>query len=143
MTEQAPIYVYDGVCVLCSGAVQYVLRHDRSDPPIRFVDILSPEGRALSAAHGIDPENPKSFIYIEAGKAYTQSDAVFALFDRSGGAARYLKLFRFVPRPVRDWAYRLIARNRYRIFGRRDQCYIPAPEERDRFSLSEDVSSAR
>ena len=133
--SDAPIYVYDGECVLCSRAVQYVLKHDRTDPPIRFVAILSQEGRTIAEGLGIDPENPSSFIFVDDGKAYLMSDAVMIMTKRAGGPARYLHLFSFVPRPLRDWGYKCIATNRYSWFGRLDNCYMPGPETRERFVL--------
>lgn len=133
-----PTYVYDGECVLCSRAVQYVLKHDRSAPPIRFVAITSDEGRRIAKASGINPDNPESFIFVEDGKSLQKSDAVFAMLKRGGGPARWLRVFRFVPRPVRDWLYMRVAKNRYRWFGKLDHCYMPTPETRERFVLDAD-----
>ncbi|MEM9739754.1 MAG: DCC1-like thiol-disulfide oxidoreductase family protein [Pseudomonadota bacterium] len=130
-----PTYVYDGACVLCSGAVQYVIKHDKSDPPIRFVAITSQEGRRIAADAGVEPDDPRTFIYVEDGKHRVSSDAAFALAKRAGGPARLLCIFRFVPKPIRDWAYARIANNRYALFGKRDQCYLPTAETQHRFVL--------
>ncbi len=131
----SPTYVYDGDCVLCSRAVHYVLRHDRSDPPIRFVAIKSGEGRRIAAENGVNPDNPHTFIYVEEGKAHLLSDAVFAMSRRVGGPGRMISVFRFVPRPVRDWFYARLAKNRYKLFGKLDQCYLPSADTRHRFVL--------
>jgi len=134
----APIYVYDGECVLCSRAVQYVLRHDHQEPLIRFVAIGSAEGRRISKAHKVDPNNPHTFIYIENGRAYFLSDGIFAMLRRVGGWGRIALLFQWVPRPIRDWVYQRISRNRYNLFGRLKHCYVPSPETRQRFVLETD-----
>ena len=135
MPPTAPIYVYDGECVLCSRAVRYVLKHDRSDPPVRFVAITSDEGRAIAKDHGVNPDDPETFIYIEDGDSHTHSDAGFALLKRAGGPLACLGVFKSLPRPLRDWAYKLVASNRYKLFGKLDNCYMPSPEDKDRFVL--------
>jgi len=132
----APIWLYDGVCVLCSGSVQYALRHER-DHAIRFVAIQSPEGRELARRHGIDPDAPDSFLFVEDGKAWPKSDGVLALVEHLSGPARLLKLGRVLPKALRDWLYDRLARNRYRLFGRKDTCGLPAPAQRHRFVLPE------
>ena len=134
-----PTYVYDGECVLCSRAVRYVLRHDRSDPPVRFVAIKSAEGRRIAEAHGVDPDNPHTFIFVEDGKGHLLSDAVFAMAKRVGGPGRLIRIFRIVPLPVRDWVYARLANNRYNLFGKLDQCYMPSTETRRRFVLETDL----
>ncbi|MEO0467100.1 MAG: DCC1-like thiol-disulfide oxidoreductase family protein [Pseudomonadota bacterium] len=130
-----PTYIFDGECVLCSRAVHYVLAHDRSDPSIRFVAIKSAEGRLLAKQHGVDPDNPHTFIYIEDGVGYLSSNATFAMLKRTGGPGRWVRIFRFVPRPLRDWVYARVANNRFNWFGKLDHCYMPTPETRDRFVL--------
>ena len=131
-----PVWLYDGVCVLCSGSVRYTLRHER-DHAIRFVAIQSREGRALALAHGIDPDDPESFLFIENGRALAKSDGVLALLRHLDGPARLLLIGRALPRPVRDWLYDRVARNRYRLFGQKTTCEMPDPSQRHRFSLPE------
>jgi predicted DCC family thiol-disulfide oxidoreductase YuxK len=134
--SEAPIWLYDGVCVLCSASVRYTLKHER-DNAIRFVAIQSREGRELAARHGIDPDDPESFLFIEHGRALAKSDGVLGLLGHLNGPVRLLSVGRIVPKAVRDWLYDRIARNRYRIFGRKTACEIPAPAHRRRFSLPE------
>ncbi len=129
------IFLFDGVCVLCSRSVAFVLKHERA-PVIRFVAIQSGEGRALAKAHGIDPDNPESFLFIESGIALPKSDGIAALASHLRAPWNWISsVIRILPRPVRDWLYDRIARNRYRIFGKRESCLIPTPETRRRFSL--------
>jgi predicted DCC family thiol-disulfide oxidoreductase YuxK len=130
----APIWLYDGVCVLCSGGVRYTLRHER-DHAIRFVAIQSREGRELTRTHGIDPDEPDSFLFIENGKALAKSDGVLALVQHLNGPARLLLAGRALPKRWRDWLYDRVARNRYRLFGKKDSCEIPNPATRHRFTL--------
>lgn len=137
MTRPAtPIWLYDGVCVLCSGGVRYTLRHERGHD-IRFVAIQSHEGRELAQAHGIDPDEPDSFLFIENGRALAKSDGVLALARHLNGPVRLLLLGRALPKAWRDWLYDRVARNRYRLFGKKDTCEIPDPATRHRFTLPE------
>ncbi|UZF93039.1 thiol-disulfide oxidoreductase DCC family protein [Bosea sp. NBC_00550] len=132
----APIWLYDGVCVLCSGGVRYTLKHER-DHAIRFVAIQSREGRSLALANGIDPDTPESFLFIENGQALAKSDGVLALLDHLDGPARLLLAGLLLPKPLRDWLYDRVARNRYRLFGQKTACEMPDPAQRHRFPLPE------
>ncbi len=132
----SPIFLYDGVCMLCSRAVRYVLRHEKH-PDIRFVAIQSPEGKALAADFGIDPRDPETFAFVDGGKALTRSDGVLALLAHVGGPARFLRLGYWLPRRLRDGCYDLVARHRYRLFGRSDRCLPVDASVRHRFSLPE------
>ncbi len=132
--EPHAIWLFDGKCVLCSGGVRYTLRHEKS-PSIMFVAILSDAGRALADEYGVDPDDPTTFLFIENGKALEKSDAFIALSRHLKGPARIVPLIRFIPRGWRDWAYGLIARNRYALFGRTDSCMVPTADQRHRFVL--------
>lgn len=134
--SEAPIWLYDGVCVLCSGGVRHALRHER-DHAMRFVAIQSGEGRELARQHGIDPDDPASFLLIEDGRALAKSDGVLALVEHLNGPARLLLAGRALPKGLRDWLYDRVARNRYRLFGRKTACEMPNPAHRHRFSLPE------
>jgi predicted DCC family thiol-disulfide oxidoreductase YuxK len=129
---EPPVLVFDGVCRLCSAWVAFVLRHDGSGR-IRFAAMQSSGGRALLAAHGLDADDPLSFLFVSGGKGHTQSDAILRLVASFGGAWRLVGIFRLVPRPLRDALYRLVARNRYRWFGRRDTCLLPDAATAQRF----------
>lgn len=134
MFERPPVWLFDGVCVLCNGAVQYTLKHERR-PLIRFVSIQSAEGRQLALQHGLDPEDPQSFLFIENGEALSRSDGVIALARHLDGPAGLISLFGFLPKSLRDFAYDRIARNRYRLFGRKSECPVPDAGIRHRFVL--------
>lgn len=128
----APVVVFDGVCRLCSGWVQFLLRHDKAGR-IRFAPMQSASGRRLLQQHGLDADDPLSFLWIDAGQGYRDSDAILRIVDSFGGAWRLLRALRLVPRPLRDAGYRLVARNRYRWFGRRDTCLLPDAATAQRF----------
>jgi predicted DCC family thiol-disulfide oxidoreductase YuxK len=129
---EPPVLVFDGVCLLCSAWVAFVLRHDRSGR-IRFAAMQSSAGRSLLAAHGLDADDPLSFLFVSEGKGYTQSDAILRLVGSFGGAWRFVAILRILPAFLRDALYRLIANNRYRWFGRRDTCLMPDAAVRERF----------
>ena len=126
------IWLFDGVCVLCSRAVQLTLKYEKA-ATIRFVAIQSDEGKALAVKHGIDPNNPDSFLFIENGIAHTKSGGVIALARHLKGAAFLAFAARIVPRTIRDWMYDRVAQNRYRWFGVRQECMMPTPDMKARF----------
>ena len=130
--SDAPVLVFDGVCVLCSRWVQFVLRHDR-DAHIRLAPMQSQSGRALLAQFGLDPDDPLSLLYVVDGRGYQDSDAILRVLASFGGAWRVSLVLRVIPRFVRDPLYRWLARNRYRWFGRNEQCLVPAPDQATRF----------
>jgi predicted DCC family thiol-disulfide oxidoreductase YuxK len=120
--------------MLCSGAVQYLLQHETHNQT-RLVSIQSEEGRALCRAKGLDPDDPTTFLWIENGRAYAASDGVLQLLRHLKGPARLLLIGRMLPRPVRDWLYYIVARNRYKWFGKSETCMVPDPATRQRFVL--------
>jgi len=103
---------------------------------MRFVAILSGEGRELAEANDINPEEPESFLIIDGDEVLRSSDAIIALGRYVGGFHKIVVIGKILPRPLRDWLYSLIAKNRYKVFGRTESCYVPTPENRDRFVLT-------
>ena len=134
--SDTPIYLFDSECVLCSRAVDYCLKHDTKNE-IRFVAIKSQQGRKIALDHDQDPDDPDTLLYFENGHLYRHSDAVYALIQHVGGPARFMLWTQIFPRPFRDWAYSLIANNRYRLFGKMDHCLVPDAKTRARFVLPE------
>lgn len=131
------VIVFDGVCVLCNGWVGFLLKHDRFGR-YRFAAMQSDAGRALLAAHGLDPDDPASFLLVEhdvAGgpRISTDTNAIRRVLAGLGGGWRFAHTLALVPRGLRDAAYRRLARNRYRWFGKHEACALPAPEHRQRF----------
>ena len=128
------LWLFDGVCNFCSGSVQVVLRLDRRGV-IRFTPLQSPFGRAIAAKHGLDLENPDSFLFFDQGRALEASEAVLALARRLGPPWSAFAIFAIIPRRWRDAAYGVLARNRYRLLGKRATCMVPSAEQRARFIL--------
>lgn len=126
------LVIFDGVCVFCSRLVQFVLRHE-GDHVLRFAPMQSTTGAHLMREHGIDPEDAETFVFISEGKALTKSDAAFEITRHLSGVWKVLGAFKILPRGIRDWAYDAFARNRYRWFGRYEQCMVPPPDIQDRF----------
>ena len=120
------IVVFDGLCHLCSGGARW-LQHHQSEPPFHLVSMQSDLGRALLTQHGYHPDDPLTFLVLDGDRCLTQSDAWLHLVAAAGGAWRLVHAARVIPRPLRDSVYRLIARNRYRWFGRRKTCYLVQP----------------
>ncbi|MET3653075.1 thiol-disulfide oxidoreductase DCC family protein [Dyella japonica] len=128
-----PVIVFDGVCVLCSRWVDFILRHDRTGR-FRLAAMQGTHGRALLLAHGLSPDDPASFLLVEGGQGYSDTDAIARVLHLLGGRWRATATaLRVIPRPLRDPAYRWIARHRYHLFGRRSQCRLPEPEQAWRF----------
>ncbi len=135
------LMVFDGVCNFCSAQVQFILRADRQGA-IRFTATQSPYGQYLAKELGLDAENPSTFIFFDNGRPLYKSDAAIAIFKRLRRPWRWLGIIAILPRALRDGAYALIARNRYRLLGRRDECMVPSPAQRARFidQVPEDIS---
>lgn len=130
--DDSPILLFDGVCNLCSGAVRFVIRHDPGGR-FRFAALQSEAGRRLLVQHGLPADALDTFVLIDGARCFTRSDAAIELARRLGGAWRGLALLRLVPRPIRDAAYGVVVRNRYRWFGRSESCMVPTPELARRF----------
>ena len=130
-TAAGPIIVFDGLCVLCSANAQFVLRYDRAGH-FRLAAMQGEAGSALMARPGIDPADPETFIIVNGEDVMRNSDAALAIATGLGWPWKAAGVFKLVPRVVRDAVYRLVARNRYRIFGKREQCWVPTPEQAER-----------
>lgn len=127
--------LYDGVCGFCNKAVQTVLKHDRRGE-MRFAALQSDYGRAVVARHP-ELEGVDSVVLVEPGpggeRVHVRSEASLRVARYLGGAWKLLLVARVVPAPVRDFFYNLVARYRYRLFGKYDSCLLPPPEVRARF----------
>lgn len=129
--EAGPIIVFDAECIFCSANAQFVLRHDRAGH-FRLASMQNAVGASLYRRFGIDPADPESLIVVEGDRALRDSDAVLAIYAGLGWPWKALAVLRLVPRAIRDPLYRWVARNRYRLFGRREACWVPPPEHADR-----------
>ncbi|BAT58129.1 hypothetical protein GJW-30_1_00645 [Variibacter gotjawalensis] len=124
------IILYDGVCILCSRSYRFVTQRDVARQ-FRFVAIQEPEGRELAARFGIDADNPDTFALIDDGVLHTRSDAALRILA-SLPRWRWARILRLIPRALRDAIYDVVARNRYRWFGKSDVCMLPPNREASR-----------
>lgn len=127
----SPIILFDAECVLCSANAQFVLKHDKAGY-FRLASMQGEVGTGLYRDNGLNPLDPSSMLVVDDGKVRQDSDAVLFIYEALGYPWRLAILFRIVPRFIRDPIYRWIARNRYRLFGKRASCWIAPPEFKDR-----------
>ncbi|MDT8368902.1 MAG: thiol-disulfide oxidoreductase DCC family protein [Longimicrobiales bacterium] len=129
------LILFDGVCNLCNGAVQWVIERDPQGH-FHFASLQSEAARrALGARIDADAIErlPDSIVLVDAAGVHTESTAAIRIARGLGRPWSFLGIARFVPTPIRDFVYRFIARNRYRWFGRREACILPAPGVSERF----------
>ena len=127
-----PVVLFDGVCNLCNGAVTWIIARDPA-ARFRFASLQSDAARTALHARGVNGPLPDSIILLDADGVHVRSDAALRIARGLGWPWSLLAVLRFVPRAVRDAAYRTIARHRYRWFGRRDACMMPTPDLAHRF----------
>ena len=137
MPNSAPdTILFDGVCNLCNGFVQFIIRHDAAGR-YRFAALQSEAGQALLLAHGVAPAilaaDPDSVLLLSGGQLYSHSTAVLRIARGLGGVWQLAALGGVLPRAWRDGIYRFIARHRYRWFGRQERCMLPTPALKARF----------
>lgn len=153
------VVLFDGVCNLCNSTVQFVIRHDKAGR-FQFASQQSAAGQRLLEQHNLlakeglansvvliegekvwlETEGASamqnignSVVVIEGEKVWLESDAAFHILYRLGGVWSIPAVLWFLPKPFRDWVYRIVAKNRYAMFGKRDSCMIPTPELKSRF----------
>ena len=137
MPNSAPdTILFDGVCNLCNGFVQFIIRHDAAGR-YRFAALQSEAGQALLLAHGVAPAtlaaDPDSVLLLSDGQLYSHSTAVLRIARGLGSVWQLAALGGVLPRTWRDGIYRFIARHRYRWFGRQESCMLPTPALKARF----------
>ena len=134
------VVLFDGLCNFCDASVQFIIEHDAAGY-FKFAPLQSDAGRELAAKHGLkfDPDarhegiSIDSLILIEDGTAYTHSTGALRIARHLDGIWSWAYPLIVVPRRIRDFCYRVFAKYRYRMFGRKDECMIPTPEVRARF----------
>ena len=130
------LMLYDGVCGRCDALVQRLLRSDRRRV-LAFAPLQGETAAAVRARHAVDPALDSILLLADAGRPeerlLSRSAAALEIAAAIGGAWRVLSVFHLVPRPLRDWAYDVVARHRTRWFGRLETCRLPTPAERARF----------
>ncbi len=126
------IVFFDGVCTLCNSSVDYLISKDKK-AVLRYASLQSKTAENLLEKHDINHVTPESIVFYEAGNVWFKSDAVFRICKHLPFPFALLTVFKIIPRFVRDYAYDLIAKNRYKWFGKRDTCRLPKDDERELF----------
>ncbi len=127
-----PIVLFDGVCNLCNGAVQFIIRHDKNEKFL-FASLQSEIGKKILSSNNLSRDDLKTFLLIEDDKVYTKSTAALRVIKQLNGVISILYTFNVIPKFIRDSIYDLVARNRYNWFGKKDECMIPTPQLKARF----------
>ena len=127
-----PVLLFDGVCNLCNGTVQFVIKRD-PEAKFRFAALQSEVGQALLKKFELPQDDYDSFVFVEGERFYLRSTAALKVLKGLRGLWPLLYGLVIIPRPIRDFFYNWIAKNRYRWFGKKDQCMIPTPDLQKRF----------
>ena len=130
--DNQPIILFDGVCKFCNYWVNFAIKHDPKKN-LRFAPFQSGAGQALLQQYQINVAAINSVILIEKGRVYRQSTAALRICRYLSGGWKIFYAFLIIPRFIRDFLYNIIARNRYRFFGRNENCMVPTPDVRERF----------
>lgn len=127
------IILFDGVCNFCNDSVRFVMKRDKKDL-YRYASLQSELGQKMTSERGIDTTEVDSTVLIIPNEAYyIKSDAALQISKHLTGLYPLLNLFSIIPSSIRDFFYDIIARNRYKWFGKKEECQIPTPEERAKF----------
>lgn len=126
------IILFDGVCNLCNGAVTFIIKRDKNNL-FKFATLQRDIAEELLIDKLSDKELLDSIVLIENGKQYTKSSAALRIAKNLSGAYPLLYIFMVIPKFLRDWVYSIIAKNRYKWFGKKDACMIPTPELKKKF----------
>jgi predicted DCC family thiol-disulfide oxidoreductase YuxK len=127
-----PVLLFDGVCNMCNHIVIFIIKRDRK-ATFRFASLQSQTGADMLQQHGLPETDMNTVILMDESHYYTKSTAALHVFKRLGGLWSLLYVFIVIPKPIRDIFYAWVARNRYKWFGKKDQCMIPTPELKNRF----------
>jgi predicted DCC family thiol-disulfide oxidoreductase YuxK len=126
------IVLFDGVCNLCNGAVNFLIDCDKSNR-LHFASLQSEVGQEILQYYGLNTTDFDTFVFLNKGKLFTRSTAALEIVKTIGGFWSFLYIFRFIPAFIRDGIYNLVAKNRYKLFGKRNACRMPTPELKAKF----------
>ncbi len=126
------LLMFDGFCNMCGRIARFIMRRDKHQKFI-FITLQSGRAKEILRMNGLNALDMGSFVLVQDGRARLKSDAILGVLEEMGGWLDWMRVFRLVPGPFRDWVYDLMARNRYRLFGKSNQCMRPNPEFKDRF----------
>ena len=130
--DQRYIVIFDGVCNFCNGAVNFIIRRDPAGR-FAFTPMQSAAGQKLIEKYGAEIAGVDTFLLVKNGHCYERTDAAFEITRDLTGFWHLFRILKVLPGPFRDFFYRLFARNRYKLFGKRDTCMVPTASVRERF----------
>ena len=130
--ENHAIVLFDGVCNFCNSKINFIIRHDKRDY-FRFAPLQSDIGKKYLSEHHINTSETDSFILVEDGKTYDRTTAALRIAKKLNGGWPLMYGFIIVPPFIRDIVYRIIAKNRYKWWGKKDSCMVPTPDVRAKF----------
>lgn len=126
------IVLFDGVCNLCSSSVQFILKRDQKDQFL-FGSLQGNYGQEILKKYGMPSNEFNSFMLLEGEQLYTKSSGALRMLKHLGGGWSLFYAFIIVPKFIRDAVYNFIAQNRYRWFGKKEECWLPKPEWKKKF----------
>ncbi len=131
--KENPVILFDGICNLCNGIVNFIIKND-PEAYFKFTPLQLPTGQSLLAQHGFNLEVMDTFILIIEDRCLTKSDAALYIARCLPGLLWSLSgFFSIIPKPIRNWGYDIVVRNRYRWFGKKEACMIPTKDLLSRF----------
>ena len=132
MNYNQPVILFDGICNFCNAIVNFIISQDKKNIFL-FAALQSDAGKKLLEQYKIDWKASDSFVVIENDKVYLKSNAALKLYNKLPWYWKWSQLFWIVPKFIRDWVYDVIAKNRYKWFGKKEECMVPTPELKERF----------
>ena len=131
-SDQHPVLLFDGICNLCADSVQFIIRRD-PDAKLRFASLQSEAGQGMLRKYNLPEKELKSLVFVEEGNAYTRSTGALRVARYLSGLWPLAYGFIIIPAFIRDAVYDFIGRNRYKWFGKKNECWLPTPDLRKRF----------
>jgi len=130
--NEAPVILFDGVCNFCNYWVNFAIKRDKQKQ-LRFTPLQGETAKQLLPRYQINPSSLSSVVFIDNGKVYTQSSAALRICKHLDGGWKLFFALIIIPKFIRDFFYNIIARNRYKWFGKKESCMIPPPDWKERF----------
>lgn len=130
--DNQSIVIFDGVCVFCNGVVNFIIKHDPGST-FTFSQMQSEVAQSLIKKHNASKEILNTLMLIKNGRCYLRTDAILEIAKDLSGFWYLFNIFKIIPRPIRDFLYTLFAKNRYKLFGKRNSCIVPSRNIRKRF----------
>ena len=127
-----PVIFFDGVCNLCNASVQFVIEHDKENY-FKFSALQGDYAKEVLPRFNVNPRGLTSTLLLEDGKLYTKSSSALRVAKKLKGFWPLLYGFNIVPKFIRDWVYDIVAKNRYKWWGKQKNCYVPTPELKNKF----------